>query len=77
MQNEFDNEEKENSKKDNNKNNKKGKVKAKFLVLAIVVLLIAIGAITYGIYSKNKDENKTVPYTQLIKDMDEGKIGKI
>ena len=80
MQKEFENEkdeELENIKKDNKKNkDKKSKKKVTFLVL-LTVFVILVGA-SFAVYLKNKNnEEKNVAYTQLIKDIDEGKVGKI
>ena len=80
MQKEFENEkdeELENTKKDNKKNkDKKSKKKVTFLVL-LTIFVILVGA-SFAVYLKNKNnEEKNVAYTQLIKDIDEGKVGKI
>ena len=66
----------------NNKNNEKGQnnnknLKKKILIgiIAILAVLLVFGG--FFIYNVNNSEDKKVAYTQLIKDMDDGKIGKI
>ena len=59
----------------NNKDNKYG-----WIIATVIILLIAAGIITYMVISnKNKDEENTdiTAYTELIKDVNEGKIEKI
>lgn len=59
-----------------NKNN--NKMKKIINIILIIILVIAIGICGYLLYNKSKkeDDNK-VAYTQLIKDIDDGKIQKI
>ena len=60
-----------NANKNKNKNNKK-------LLWIIIILIVALsGALTYFIYTKNNDEKNKIEYTELIRDMDQGKIGKV
>ena len=60
-------------------NNKKGKNNKNQIYILTVILLLIIAIIVLGIYFfKNKDNAKDdVAYTQLINDIDEGKIKKI
>ncbi len=61
----------QNVNKNKNKNNKK-------LLWIIIILIVALaGALTYFIYTKNNDEKNKIEYTELIRDMDQGKIGKV
>ncbi len=80
MQKEFDKEKDEKieySKKDKKKNNKDNKSKKKAFLITIIAILVVVIGVSIAIISKNKNEDKNVPYTQLIKDIDEGKVGKI
>jgi len=68
---------KEEYKKSNKRKNKKAK---KNLVTVLIVLLIA--AVAYGAYNfftvrAKKKEESTVAYTQLIQDIEDGKVKKI
>ena len=69
------------SNKENKKNNKNKKNKSKdtlYYSILVIVALILIAAVTFVYFnSKNKNEEKEVAYTQLIKDIDEEKIEKI
>ena len=70
--------------KDNKKKKKEQEKKKKlYITMAIVIVLLAIGITVLGITSnKNKEEDKLVgenelTYTELIKEIDEGKIKSV
>lgn len=65
----------ENNKKKNNTNEEKWKRVLFALVPLIVIITVFICGII--IMNKQKDDDKNVAYTQLIKDIDEGKIEEI
>ncbi len=80
MQEEFKNEKdekQEDLKNENKKKNKNKKSKNKIVLVTILTILVIVAGVSFVIYSKNKSEDKNVAYTQLIKDIDEGKVGKI
>ena len=80
MQEEFKNEKdekQEDIKNENKKKNKNKKSKNKIVLVTILTILVIVAGVSFAIYSKNKSEDKNVAYTQLIKDIDEGKVGKI
>lgn len=65
---------------DNDANKKKGKSKIYYTIVVIIaVLLIAATIFVYMYISnkKNKEEDKDVAYTELIKDISEKEIEKI
>ena len=75
---------KENNNKKNNKNDKNNKKNKKTLIISIIALIILIVAmagatIYYMMQEQNEDgkDEKTLSYTDLIKDMSEGKIEKV
>ena len=65
----------ENNKKKNNSNEEKWKK----ILFALIPLIVIITVFICGIIIMNnqKNDDKNVPYTQLIKDIDEGKIEEI
>ena len=65
----------ENNKKKNNSNEEKWKK----VLFALIPLIVIITVFICGIIIMNnqKNDEKNVPYTQLIKDIDEGKIEEI
>ena len=71
---------KENNKKDARKNNKKKNSKNQnviYYILTILISIVLIGAMVFGyFYSENKNKEKEVAYTQLIKDIEEEKTAK-
>jgi len=71
-----------NKKKEKNTNNKENKGKKSYDILyytiLIVVTIVLIAGVTFVYFnSQNKNEDKEVSYTQLIKDIEEEKIEKI
>lgn len=75
---------KENNNKKNNKNDKNNKKNKKTLIISIIALIILIvamaGATIYYMMQEQNDDGKdekTLSYTDLIKDMSEGKIEKV
>ena len=67
-------------KKDNNQNKKEKKQSKKIILLIIIlILLIAsiIGGIIYYTSNKGKEDEKTLAYTDLIKEMSYGNVEKI
>jgi len=68
---------KKDTRKDNQKNNKKNS-NTMYYVLIIILTIILIGGIVFiYFYSENKNKEKEVAYTQLIKDIEEEKIEKV
>ena len=64
--------------KDNNSKRKNKQKKKLMYTLGIIALIIVISVMGYFVMQKNnKDKDNKVAYTQLIKDMDDGKIEKI
>jgi len=68
--------------KEKNKNNEKNKNKKSlnaiyYSILAVVVIALIAGIVYVYFNNQNKNEEKEVSYTQLIKDIDEEKIEKI
>jgi len=66
--------------KDKKKNNEKNKksLNALYYSILIVVIIALIALLVYMYFNnQNKNEDKEVPYTQLIKDIEEEKIEKI
>jgi len=69
---------KENTKKNNKKENKNKKSDNIYYVLIIFISIILIGLAAFGyLYLENKNKEKEVAYTQLIKEIDEEKVEKI
>ena len=71
---------KENKKKDTKKDNKNNKRNSNttYYILTILISVILIGALVFGyFYSENKNEEKEIAYTQLIKDIEQEKIEKV
>jgi len=69
------------SKKENKKNDKNNKKKSKdglyYAIIALVTVILIAAVVLVYFYSENKNKEKEVAYTQLIKDIDEEKIEKI
>ena len=69
-----------NKKKENNEKNKKNK-KSKdtlyYTIIAVVAVILLAVVIGVYLYNSNKNEDKEVAYTQLIKDIEEEKIEEI
>ena len=64
----------------NDNNSKNGDNKYIWIYVVSAILIIAIGIAAYFILSNNseeKEDDQNVAYTNLIKDVDEGKIEKI
>ena len=68
-------EKKKNEKKENNK--KKSLNALYYSILAIVVIALIAGIVYVYFNNQNKNKDKEVSYTQLIKDIEEEKIEKI
>ena len=72
---------KENKKKDARKENKKNSNKNSsgiYYLLTAILTIILVGGIVFAyFYLENKNEEKEVAYTQLIKDIEEDKIEKV
>ena len=72
---------KENKKKDTKKDNQKSNNKnsnTMYYILTVILAIILIGGMIFVyFYSENKNEEKEVSYTQLIKDIEEEKIEKV
>jgi len=67
-----------NRKKDNQKERKKqSRDRLYYTIIAIVAVILLAAVIFVYFNSKNKNEDKEVAYTQLIKDIEEEKIEKI
>ena len=65
------------TRKDNSKNNNK-KSNVMYYVLITILTIILIGGMVFVyFYSENKNEEKEVAYTQLIKDIEDEKIEKV
>ena len=61
-----------------NKNNEKNNNKYLWISVVALILIITIGIVSYFYMNNNKEEDtKNVAYTDLIKDVNEGKIEKI
>ena len=65
------------NKEKNKQKDKENNSKKKIMLVAVLVILILTGIFTYYVYTEKNDEDKKVSYTQLIKDIDEGKVGKV
>ena len=66
------------SKKEKNRNNEKKDKKLLILIAILVVVLIGlIGAVFYLSSNKQKDDEKTLAYTDLIKELSYGNIEKV
>ena len=63
--------------KNNPKKGKNEKIKKSLIALIVVLVIAIVAGFIFGIYKKQNDEDKKVDYTQLITDIDEGKVGKI
>ena len=62
-----------------NKNNQKGKQK-QYTVITILAIVVILSVTLVGIYftkNKPKEDEKTLAYTDLIKEMSAGNIEKI
>ena len=61
-----------------NKEGKKQGKKLYVLLIVLVLLVIALtGLIVYYVMNKDKEEEKTLAYTELIKELSHGNIEKI
>ena len=60
----------------NKKNNKDNKIKKVLYIILPILLAITLGITAYMILN-NKEEDRTVAYTNLIKDIDEGKLEEV
>ena len=68
---------KENKKKDTRKDKKKNHNTMYYILITILTILL-IGVMIFAyFYSENKNEEKEVAYTQLVKDIEEEKIEKV
>ena len=66
------------SKKEKNRNNEKKDKKLLILIAILIVVLIGlIGAVFYLSSNKQKDDEKTLAYTDLIKELSYGNIEKV
>lgn len=63
------------SKKKNNNPNKNEKYMTILIYAAVIILVAAAGSLYFIMHNKEKEEN--IPYTEFIKDIDEGKVEKI
>ena len=61
-------------KKDNDKN---GKNNGQNFLVGILILAIISCIITYSLNSKPKEDDKTISYTDLIKQISDGNIKKV
>ncbi len=68
-------EKKDLEKKGNTKNNNGFNKKILWIIILLAIVVSAV--VGYFLYNKMKDEKNKVEYTQLIRDIDEGKIGQI
>ena len=66
------------NKKDNNKNNEKKDKKLLIVIAILIVVFIGlIGATFYLNSNKQKNDEKTLAYTELIKELSYGNIEKV
>ena len=68
---------KKDTRKDKQKNNKKNSSTMYYVLITILTIILIGGMIFVYFYSENKNEEKEVAYTQLIKDIEEEKIEKV
>ena len=72
---------KEKDKNKNNNNSKKNKKKIFYIILSVILVILAVGVSVFGFIKYKKDKTKnddnTVAYTKLIKDINENQIEKI
>ena len=60
------------------KNNKKPNKNNLYMIILCICTIIAIALVATAVLMKqNEEEKENIPYTQLLKDIDEGKIEKI
>ena len=63
--------------KNKNKDDKKEKKKILILCISLLALVIMTGVLAISIIGKDKEDEKTLPYTELIKEISNGNIEKI
>ena len=69
---------KKETRKNNNKDNKKKNSNSSYYILASIILIILVATSIFGyFYLEKQNKEKEVSYTQLIKEIDEGKIEKV
>ena len=64
-------------KKNNKKKDKKSLNAIYYSILAVVIIALIAGIVYVYFNNQNKNEDKEVAYTQLIKDIEEEKIEEI
>lgn len=69
--------EKKENKKNKQKNNKKNSEILYYLLITVLTVILIGGCVFIYFYSENKNEEKQLSYTQLIKDIEEEKIEKV
>ncbi len=62
-----------------NKSNKQGKNKNNGTIILVILAIVTVIAAAFCIYlmTQNKEENKNVAYTELLQDIENGKVEKI
>ena len=65
------------ARKDKQKNNNKNSNSMYYVLITILTIILIGGMVFAYFYSENKNEEKEVAYTQLIKDIEEEKIEKV
>ena len=63
--------------KDKSKTNKNNKKTLLILLVLIVILAVALGATYFLMKNKEKDEENTLSYTDLIKEISYGNVEKV
>ena len=61
----------------NNKNKQKSSKNTVYLVIAVIAILVTVIVVSAFLIMQNKDKQENVAYTQLLKDIDDGKVEKI
>lgn len=69
--------EKKENKNNKQKNNKKNSEILYYLLITVLTIILIGGCVFVYFYSENKNEEKQLSYTQLIKDIEEEKIEKV